>query len=457
MEINKKIFKSYDIRGIYPTELNKETAKLIAQTLLKIFSKKVNKPIKDLQIAVGQDNRKSSKPLTKAVIETFIEYGARVDALGLISVNDIYFATGNYKYDGGIIATASHNPSEYGGFKMVTYNQATQSIDFINGKALYEELAKINFSINNEKTKGQLRQKDIFQNHLKHILSFINSAKIKLFKVVVDTGNGMNGPMIKKIFENLPCQLIPLFIELDGNFPNRPPNPLTEGAWEKVSQKVLEEHADLGVIYDVDGDRMFLIDEQGNFIRGDMILLLLARSILKKSPGVGIAYNLICSHAVPELVAKWGGKPIRTEVGYRHLAEHMRNEGGVISGEVSGHFAFKDNFYADSGFIALVLALQTISEDGRKLSEIIKEYNIYSRGDEINIEVNDISDKLNKIRDYYKKNIKDEMDGITVEFSSWWFNVRPSNTEPLLRITVEANNKEELKKRQEEVLKVINN
>jgi phosphomannomutase len=456
MEINKKIFKSYDIRGIYPEELNEEAAKLIAQTYLKILLQNLNKPIRDLNIAVGRDNRKSSGPLSKTVIDTFLDWGATVDDLGLISVNDIYFAVGYYKYDGGIIATASHNPQEYGGFKMVSLDLSTTSIDFINGKFLYEKLLSSDFSLNENKLQGKLQKKDIIKDHLSHILSFIDLNKIKPFKVVVDTGNGMNAPLITELFKELPCQLIPLFFELDGSFPNRPPNPLVEGAQQKVGQKVLEEKADFGVMYDVDGDRMFLIDEQGEFIRGDMILSLLAKAMLDKNPGAGIVYNLICSHAVPDLVKKWGGRPIRSEVGYRHLAEHMRNEDGIMSGEVSGHFAFKKNFYADSGFIALVLALETISEDGRKLSEIIKEYNLYSRGDEINIEVEDIPEKLEKIRNYYKDNIKDEIDGITVEFDDWWFNIRPSNTEPLLRITVEASNEDELKKRQKEVLNVIN-
>ncbi len=408
MNLNPKIFKSYDIRGIYPTDINKEVAKLIAQTYLKYLAEKLEKPIKDLKIAVGRDVRKSSEPLINEVIKIFLEYGASVDDLGLISTNDFYFGVGFYKYDGGLMVTASHNPPEYGGFKMVTLNQEFNSIEYISGKSLYQKLMELQFPINEEKIPGILKQKDITEDHLKHVLSFIDITKIKPFKVVVDTGNGMMGILIPKIFEQLPCQLIPLFQELNSKFPNRPPNPLIDGAVDKVSQKVLEEKVDLGIIYDADGDRMFLIDEQGNFIRGDMTLLLLAKAMLKKNPGVGIVYNLICSHAVPELVKKWGGKPIRSEVGYRNLAEHMQKEGGLMSGEVSGHFAFKNNYYADNGVIALVLALQTISEDGRKLSEIIKDHNLYARGDEINIEVDDIPAKLNKIRDYYKKSLEEK-------------------------------------------------
>ncbi|PIR06150.1 MAG: phosphomannomutase/phosphoglucomutase [Candidatus Komeilibacteria bacterium CG11_big_fil_rev_8_21_14_0_20_36_20] len=455
--MESKIFKAYDIRGIYPIELNEETARLIAQTFLKILSQQLNKPIKDLKISICRDARQSSEPLMNVVRETFLEYGVAVDDFNLISINDFYFSVGYYKYDGGIMATASHNPSEYGGFKMVMLNPEDKaSIEFISGQELYVELTKLNFPLNDQKVEGKLQKKDLKKDYLKNLLSSADIKKIKPLKVVVDTGNGMMGLLIPELFKNLPCELIHLFPELDSNFPNRPPNPLEPGASNKLAQKVLEEKADLGVIFDVDGDRMFLVDEKGNFLRGDMVLLLLAKSMLHLHPGAGIAYNLICSHAVKDLVAKWGGRPIRSEVGYLNLARHMREQGGVMSGEVSGHFAFKDNYYADSGFIALLLALQAISMDGRKLSEMIKDFTLYSRADELNIQVQDINAELDKIKNKYRDNILDEIDGITVEFPDWWFNVRPSNTEPLLRITVEANSAVEVKKHQQEIMDIIN-
>jgi len=456
MQLDQSIFKSYDIRGIYPGQLNEEAAELIAKAYLKILSQKLNKPIKELHIVVGRDIRESSEPLMKVIINTFLEYGVNVDNIGLISINDIYFAVGYYKYDGGIMATASHNPPEYGGLKMVALSQKfPNSLEFISGKDIYQEIVKPDFFSNVEKITGQIQKKNVSEDHLKHILSFVDINKIKPFKVVVDTGNGMMGLLIPRLFEKIPCQLIPLFLELDKNFPNRPPNPLSEGATDKISQKVITEKADIGIIFDVDGDRMFLIDEQGNFVRGDMVLLLLSKTMLNRYPGSGIVYNLICSHAVPELIKQWGGKPIRSEVGYRNLARHMKEEGGIMSGEVSAHFAFKNNFYADSGFIALVLALQAISESNKKLSEIIKEFSLYAKGDEINIKVDNIPAILNKIREKYKTNIKDEIDGITVEFENWWFNLRPSNTEPLLRLTVEAETEEVLEKKTEELLNLI--
>lgn len=472
MEISPIIFRAYDIRGIYPTEINEAAAKLIAQAFLQLLTYKLAKPTRELRIAVGRDIRKSSKPLLKAVLEVFLNYGSRIDDLGLISINDLYFAAGSYKYDGGIMVTASHNPPEYGGFKMIVLNKKVlNSFEFISGIELYQTMLKLEQAFSAETSPGSVTKKDIFPDHLKHILSFIELAKIKPLKVVVDAGNGMAGLMVAELFKKLPCKLIPLFFKPEQNFSNRSPNPLVPGAHLKAKEKILETNADLGVIFDVDGDRIFLIDEQGQFIQGDMTLLLISKSMLEKNPGSGIVYNLICSHAVIDLITSWGGKAIRSEVGYMNLAKHMLNESGILSGEVSGHYAFKDSFYSDNAFIALVLILQTISEDGRKLSEIIKDYSLYARGDEINLTVENIPEELEKIREHYKENILDEIDGITAEFPlgpeamsdppirrgvEWWFNVRPSNTEPLLRITVEAKNQEELKRRQEEVLGVIN-
>lgn len=456
MKIKPIIFKSYDIRGIYPLDLNEEIAQAVARTYLKLLALKLKKEEADLHLALGRDIRLSSEPLFKAVSEVILTAGATVDDLGLISVNDLYFAVGYYQLDGGIMVTASHNPPEYGGFKMVLFNQKQKGLEVVSGKEILANLEAAQ-DLPSGKLSGKNNQLDMTADYLQNILSYIDIGKIKPLKVVVDTGNGMAGLMIPKLFAELPCQLIHIFSELDGNFPNRNPNPLADNASQKVAQKIIKEQADLGVMFDSDADRMFLIDEQGRLITGDLTLILLAKSILEKNPGSGVVYNLICSKAVPDLITRWGGRAIRSEVGYVNLSRHMREEGGVISGEVSGHFALANNYYSDSGFIALMLALQTISEDGRSLSQIIKDYTLYARGDEINLKVDDLAAKLDKIRAHYKNNIKDELDGITVEFPDYWFNVRASNTEPLLRITVEAGNQEELRRRQEEVMRVIGN
>jgi phosphomannomutase len=380
-----------------------------------------------------------------------------VHDIGLASINDFYFATGHYKYDGGFMATASHNPPQYGGFKM-TYNNTeyTNSIQFISGKQILKEM-EAGTNLVAAKKSAKLKNKDISKDHLKHLFSFVDLKKIQALKVVVDTGSGMVGLLLPKIFEKLPCDFIHLFPDLDPKFSSRPPNPLAPDASKEIAKKIKESQADLGIMFDADGDRMFLLDEEGKMIKGDQTLLLLAKTMLAKHPESGIVYNLICSHAVPELVSKWGGKPIRSEVGYVNLARHMHQEFGIMSGEVSGHFAWRDNFYADSGLVAMLVALQTISEDGRKLSEIVKDFQLYFRADEYNVPVTNLESSLDKIRYNFRDQIRDEIDGITVEFSDWWFNIRPSNTEPLVRITVEAKDEAEVKKHQNEILEIIKN
>lgn len=454
--IDTSIFKSYDFRGIYPSEMNESAMNLIAQAYIKFLSEKTDKAIKDLTMVVCSDARKSSKPLLDEATKIFLEYGVTVYDLGLQSINDYYFAVGKYKYDGGFMATASHNPPEYGGAKLAYANlEYDDSIEFISGKELLQYMQGLDFPITDEIVKGKIIKKDITKDHLSHIMNFIDIKKIKPLKVVVDTGNGMNGRMIEEIFKELPCELIHMFPEPDGSFPNRPPNPLTEGAPNKLAAKIKEMAADIGFICDVDGDRMNMVDEQGNFYKGDMTMLPMVKAMLDKNPGAGIVYNLIGSHSVKDLITKWGGRPIRSEVGYMNLARHMREENGVMSGEVSAHFAFKDSYYADNAFIALVLSLEAISQDGRSVSEIMKEYTLYYKSNELNFVVDSRELELEKFRNAYRENILDEIDGITFEFKDWWFNVRPSGTEPLLRLTVEATNRKLLNEKVVELESII--
>ena len=443
MKINGSIFKSYDIRGIYPKDLNEDTVFKIGQAFVEYAEAK--------NIVVGQDMRLSSPALFEALVRGITAQGADVYNIGQVPTEGMYFAVGHYGYDAGIMITASHNPKEYNGFKMV--KKEADIIKIIRGKDMIEIIEKSDFSEASE--QGEIKELDIWQDYINHIFSFVDVKKIEPFKVVIDAGNGMAGKVIPLISEKLPIEVIPLNFELDGNFPAHPSNPLLEGVIDQVSKEVKEKKADFGFIFDGDADRIFLIDENGNFIKGDVTGLLLAKYLLEKNPGKGVAYNLICSKAIPEFIKKWGGKPIRTPVGFVNVQKGMIENDGVVGNEVSGHYSFRDNYYVDSGFIAFLILLQIISESGKKVSELVKELSPYAKGAEINFEVEDKEAMLDKIKEKYSDGKQDYLDGVTVEYDNWWFNVRPSQTEPLLRLTIEADAQKLLAQKKKELTALI--
>jgi len=443
MKINPTIFRSYDIRGIYSSELNEETAYKIGQGFVEFTKAK--------KVVVGRDIRLSSPVLFEALTEGITTQGADVYNMGEVPTECLYFAVGHYNYDGGIVITASHNPKNYNGFKLV--KKKANRIDVIRGEEIGKIVTHGDFS--KSEKKGIIKDIDIWQDFLNHILSFVDINKIKPFKVVIDAGNGMAGKVIPQLVSKLPIEITSLNFDLDGNFPGHPPNPLLEGAADQISREIIRRKADFGFIFDGDADRIFLIDELGNFIKGDVTLLLLAKYFLKKYPAKGIAYNVVCSKAVPEFVKKWGGRPIRTPVGFINVREGLLKNDGVVSGEVSGHFSFKDNYYLDSGFITFLILLQIISETDKKVSEIALELSPYAKLPEINFEAKDKEAILNKIKEKYSDGKQDYLDGVTVEYDNWWFNVRPSNTEPLVRLTIEADTKELLEEKKKELIALI--
>jgi len=460
MEINAGIFKSYDIRGIYPTEIDLPAVKEIA----RIFWQKTQAANQHLAkphgIILARDGRHSSPAIAQTVRETLLALGAEVYDLGAVSINELYFATGIQQAAGGIMATASHNPPEYGGLKMVLGSRPqTGALEFVPGKDIYQALQDelVKEAGAGAPISGQVHELSVSEEYLNWLLKQVAGQTIKPFKIVLDAGNGMAGAMAKKILEKLGCQTIDLFLEPHADFPNRNPNPLVAGAADKCGQAVLENQADFGVMFDADGDRLFLVDEKGKFVGGDMTLLLIAKAMLVKNLGAGIVYNLICSHATPELIVKWGGRAIRSEVGYKNMARHMLTENGIMSGEVSGHFAFKEHYYADSAFLALALVVAALSQDTRPVSEKIAEQSLYYRGAEIALSAENIVGQMAKLKEKYAANIHDEMDGLTVEFADWWFNARPSNTEPILRLTLEAADEASWEARKQEVLAVLGN
>lgn len=441
-KLNPSVFKSYDIRGIYPDDLNEETAYVAGQAYAKLTGVK--------KVVVGRDMRIGSPELSKKFIEGVTSQGCDVDDIGLVPIDAVYFATGYFKYDGGTMITASHNPKEYNGLKMTILDNG---ISMVRGKELYEYLKDKEFTPVDQ--PGQVKEIDITEDYLKHIFSFVDVKKVKPFKIVVDAGNGMAGKIMPLIFKKLPCELIPLNFELDGNFPAHPSNPLLPESQVGIKTKIKETGADFGVILDGDTDRLFFVDENSEFIPADTTLLVLAKHFLEKEPGGGIAYNAVCSKAVPAKIKKWGGNPIRTKVGFVNVAQGLKDNDGIMSGEVSAHYSFRDNYYSDSGFIAFVTLLMLISKENKKLSEIVNPLKPFSKADEVNIEVNNIDEVIKMVKEKYSDGQQDELDGVTIEYTDWWVNVRPSNTEPLLRITVEGDTQDILKTRQTEIVDYI--
>src|SRR3989344_1707967 len=331
--IEKSIFKSYDIRGIYPQELNEEAAYIVGRAFARRSKAKT--------VTVGSDMRLSGPELKKGLIRGITDEGVNVQDIGLVPIDAVYFAVGLMGEEAGIMITASHNPKEYNGFKMVLKN-----MEWVRGVDL-EELA-YNLPLEISEEKGEVSEKNIMAEYLRHILSFGETEKIRPLRIVVDAGNGMAGKGNPLLAEKLPVIIIPLNFELDGNFPAHPSNPLLPESQKQICEAVVKEKADFGVIFDGDTDRLIFIDEKGNFIPADMTLLLLAKLFLEKEPGAGIVYNVICSKIVPEMIKNWGGRALKSKVGYVNISTTMREQKAVMGGELSSHYSFRDNAFADS-------------------------------------------------------------------------------------------------------------
>ncbi len=441
MEINPNIFKSYDIRGIYPSELNEDAAYLIGRA----FAKKANAK----RITVGTDMRLSGPALKKYLIKGITDEGVNVKDIGLVPIDAIYYSVGKLGDEAGIMITASHNPPEYNGFKMVLKNMewvmVSEMLDEV--KNLPEEIGEL---------KGEVKEEDIVPGYINHILSFVDVDKVEPFKVVIDAGNGMAGKIMPILTEGLPLNIIPMNFKLDGSFPAHPSNPLLPESQKGICEAVVKEKADFGVIMDGDTDRLCFVDEKGTFIPADMTLLLLAKVFLQREPGAGIVYNLLCSKIVPEMVKEWGGRSFKSKVGYINISKLMREQNCIVGGELSSHYSFRDNGYSDSGFIAFVILLQLLSTYQQPLSEIVKPFYKYFKSPEINFNVKNKDEILEKIKEKYSDGKQEFLDGITVEYEDWWFNVRASNTEPLLRLTIEADTKEILDIKTKELTIFIN-
>lgn len=442
--VDPAIFKSYDIRGTVPEQLNPEVAHVIGRA----FRSEIAGPT----VALGRDMRTHSDQLAKAVCQGLVESGCHVIDVGRVSTDALYFAVGHLGTDGGVMVTASHNPPEYNGFKMCRKDaEPLSGTDGIN--RIQEAVSLADWD--HESRPGEVESREILPEFATHVLSFIEPAKIRPFKVVIDAGNGMAGATVPMVFGKLPCEVIPLYFELDGTFPNHPANPIEPENIKELQKRVISEKADFGVAFDGDADRMFLVDEHGKPIGGDIVTLLVAKNLLVKSPGATILYNLICSRAVPEGITAAGGRAIRTPVGHALIKPMMKRENAIFGGEHSGHFYFQRNWYADSGLIALMMAMEVLSTSGTSLSELVSTVDPYFRSGELNSKVASVPKAIQRIALAFPDRVVDRLDGLTINFDHWRFNARPSNTEPLLRLNVEADSADLLKEKTEELLGLI--
>jgi phosphomannomutase len=429
MIIDPTIFHDYDIRAVVGKQLDEEGLVRIAQAIIKLFNPK--------RVQIGHDMRVTSPKFHKLFVDTLINSGVDVFDLGLLSTDMLFYAAGIYDEDLSITISASHNPPEYNGIKMAKKGSLPVNETFqIRDLALSDQ----DLTVKADK-KGILEKRDIMESWISHILGFVDLSKMKPFNVVSDTGNGMAGYYLPTLEKRLPWKVTELFYELDGTFPNHVPSPIEEKNRMDCINKVKEIHADFGMVFDGDGDRVFMIDEKGRTLSGTIMTAIIAENILKNKPGATILYNAIVGRIVPEVIKGNGGVPERVRVGYTLIKTAMRKVNAEFCGEHSGHYFFKENFFADSAIIAALLVAELMSVKNKKLSELYDEYDKYKASQEINFIVGDKMSLMKKIEAEYKPfaDSVDWLDGVSIWFKDYWFNVRPSNTEPLLRLNIEAN------------------
>jgi phosphomannomutase len=453
--MDSTIFKSYDVRGVYPSQLSDDVAYAIGRAFVPLLRGGAAPSSNRLSVVVGRDMRPSGQKLCDAFARGAAESGADVVDIGLVSTDALYFTVGKFDFDGGVMITASHNPAEYNGMKF-TRAQA-QAISLDTGLATIRDEILGGDLPPKRDSPGTISRRNVLDDFAKHCLSFVDRSKIKPLRIAVDAGNGMAGETIPHVFKELPCELFPLYFELDGSFPNHPASPIEPENMIDLQAEVRKHQCDVGVAFDGDADRMFIVDEGSGLIDGSTVTALVALNTLKKHPGAKILYNVICSRSVPELIVKAGGVPVRSKVGHSIIKTVMREQDVVFGGEHSGHFYFRDNWYADSGMIAFLQCLELFSEANAPVSEVIAPIDTRFRSGEINSEVRDIPAKLREIQEHYADAEIDHLDGVTISYPHWWMNVRPSNTEPLLRLNVEGDTKELMEQHRDEALALIRN
>jgi phosphomannomutase len=446
MAVNPGIFKAYDIRGVYPGEINEDVAYQIGRGFVAYLQAR--------RIAVSRDMRVSSPALAAAFINGALDQGCDVVDYGLMGTDMMYFAVARDGHDGGAQITASHNPKQYNGAKLVRRQAFPLSGD--EGISDIRDMLVSGALPPKAERRGARTESHALDDYVNHVMSFIDASVVQPFNVVLDAGNGIGGLVAPPLFDRLPCRTTRLCFEVDGTFPNHEANPLIEENRRDITEAVVRQKADIGIAWDGDADRCFFIDGNGGFIAGDFITALLAEAFLLRSPGAKIVYDVRASYAVKDTVARYGGTALINRVGHAFFKKRMREENAIFGGEVTGHYYFRDNFYADNGFIPALLILELMSKKGQTLAEMLAPLRAkYFISGEINTKLPDmrlVQEKIDGLELQYADGHITKMDGISVEYPDWHFNVRPSNTEPLLRLNLEATTLDEMDRRRDEVV-----
>jgi len=437
------IFKAYDVRGVYPVDLDDDVGRRIGAA----FAMFAGAPA----IALGRDARLSSPALAKAIARGVTSRGVQVIELGLASTDLLYFASGALDIP-GVMLTASHNPAEYNGMKFCLAGASPVGEE--SGLRDIRALAEADDYLP-AATTGTVEARDLLDRFVQHVLSFVDLAKMRRLKVVADTANGMGGLVVPAVLGHLPVDLTHLYPELDGTFPNHPADPIDPANQVDLKRAVLANGADLGLAFDGDADRCFVVDEKGEGVSGSLVTALVAKAMLAEHPGSKVVHNVICSWTVPEVIRENGGSAVRTRVGHSFIKQVMAETGAIFGGEHSGHYYFRDNYRADSGLIAAVVIMQELSRSAGTMSELFAPFRRYAASGEINSKVADQDASMDALAERFSDGSQDRVDGLTVGYDDWWFNVRPSNTEPLLRLNVEAKTEELLEERTELLLGLI--
>jgi phosphomannomutase len=445
--VEPSIFKAYDIRGITPSQLDPDVARRIGRAFVDYLGAK--------KVAVGRDARLSSPELSAAFVHGVRSQGCAVVDIGVVGTDMLYYFVARHRLEGGAIITASHNPKEWNGIKMVRQGALALSGD-AGIKEIREALLAGRFADDPAPSVPEAEKVPVSDDYALHCLSFIDPSAVRPLKVVMDTGNGMGAIGAQAIFPRLPVEMVPMYFELDGTFPNHPADPLLEENRLEIMARVPAEGAALGIAWDGDADRCFFIDDTGRFVPGDFVTALLGERFCRREEGARIVYDVRASRAVPDRVRAAGGEALMHRVGHAFMKKRMRDENAIFGGEVSGHFYFRENWFADNGMIPALLMLELIGRSGRRLSEILEPIRArYFISGEVNSKVADVEAAVGRIEERYRDGRISRLDGISVDYDDWHFNVRPSNTEPLLRLNLEAYTKDDMERRRDEVLALI--